>query len=89
MNSSNRANKVKKLIQRDGSKCHYCKCVLNNNNITVDHVIPKSKGGSDRIENLVLSCEFCNYQRSDIDYKEFKDKKDNERKLLLEKLKIK
>lgn len=39
-----------------GSKCHYCQ----KPGATVDHIVPKSRGGMDRLFNYVNSCEPCN-----------------------------
>jgi HNH endonuclease len=46
------------ILKRDGFKCRYCHDgeVL----ITVDHVIPRSLGGSDDPDNLVACCDDCN-----------------------------
>jgi hypothetical protein len=51
------------LIQRDGSICAYCRVPLGKgtgNNTTLDHRVPRSAGGSDDIDNLVLACRPCN-----------------------------
>lgn len=40
--------------------CHYCTDSLPLKQVTLDHVIPLSKGGTNDDENLVLSCLKCN-----------------------------
>ena len=42
---------------RDDYKCVYCG---SSKNLTVDHVRPKSKGGTDTADNLVTACRPCN-----------------------------
>jgi 5-methylcytosine-specific restriction endonuclease McrA len=42
---------------RDGHKCVYCG---SSKNLTVDHIRPKSKGGTDTADNLVTACRPCN-----------------------------
>ena len=49
------------VLRRDGWRCAYCSKVAN----TIDHVQPKSKGGSETWENLVACCFRCNNQKSD------------------------
>lgn len=46
---------------RDNHKCQYCG---STRKLTIDHVIPKSKGGSDDWENLVVACSSCNIKKS-------------------------
>jgi len=43
--------------------CAYCKKPLNENEITIDHKIPLSRGGTNYIENLVPSCMSCNSKK--------------------------
>ncbi|MGX1750497.1 HNH endonuclease [Glutamicibacter protophormiae] len=43
--------------------CCYCSTALTWNTYTVEHLLPRSKGGSDAIENLRPSCGRCNYSR--------------------------
>lgn len=45
--------------------CEYCHSPeqLSANRFTVDHVIPKSLGGSDELDNLTLTCRRCNERR--------------------------
>lgn len=45
--------------------CAYCGRPLKMKNMTVDHLIPKSKGGSNSIENLMPSCQDCNFTKAD------------------------
>ncbi len=59
-------------------KCVFCKKSLARNEATVEHVIPKSKGGLDRYENYHISCEPCNGERGNMDYDEFKSLKQKE-----------
>jgi len=39
--------------------------------LQVEHIIPKSRGGSDRVLNLTLSCNYCNQQKGDRTAAEF------------------
>lgn len=41
-------------------RCAYCERELTFENATIDHVTPRSKGGSNHRSNSVLSCETCN-----------------------------
>jgi hypothetical protein len=45
--------------------CYWCKRELTKENMTLEHKIPLSKGGSNRIDNLTLACKECNKQRAD------------------------
>jgi len=55
--------------ERDNYKCHYC----GNKGNTVDHVIPKSKGGEFTEENLVRCCGDCNLEKGSMSYEEYKE----------------
>lgn len=64
---------LKNLADLHGYYCHYCRVKFDRRleKATRDHVIPRAKGGSSRIENLVLSCEWCNLRKREMDYDEF------------------
>lgn len=49
------------VIDRDGYKCQHCKI---DKSLTVDHIFPLSKGGSDELDNLQLLCRSCNSKKS-------------------------
>lgn len=51
-----------RIYKRDGHRCVYCG---NSKQLTIDHVIPKSKGGKNTWENLVTCCTKCNLKKSD------------------------
>lgn len=51
-----------RIYRRDGHKCVYCG---STKNLTLDHVIPKSRGGSNDWVNLVTSCFKCNLKKAD------------------------
>jgi len=62
----NEANYKKYVYVRDNYKCQYCGKECRNSDLTVDHVIPKSKGGSNSWTNLVTSCVACNNRKADM-----------------------
>ena len=48
------------LAIRDEYRCGYCGQEHNFPDLTIDHVIPRSKGGKSTWENCVISCKPCN-----------------------------
>ena len=50
------------VFARDDWTCQYCGA---RSNLTVDHVIPRSKGGLSSWENIVASCAPCNRRKGD------------------------
>ena len=52
--------KLSSLLFNQGGKCFYCDAVLDIDEATIDHVVPKSKGGSDDLNNLVVCCKYAN-----------------------------
>ena len=51
------------LWLRDKGQCQYCSKKITLSNCTVDHVMPKSKGGKHVWNNIVLSCSTCNQKK--------------------------
>jgi 5-methylcytosine-specific restriction endonuclease McrA len=49
------------VLRRDNSKCGYCGSAAT----TIDHVLPRSRGGKDTWENLVACCLRCNNLKGD------------------------
>lgn len=49
------------VLRRDGQRCGYCAAGAT----TIDHVIPRSRGGADSWENLVACCLRCNNLKGD------------------------
>jgi 5-methylcytosine-specific restriction endonuclease McrA len=51
----------KNIIKRDKHRCQYCGTASGP--VTVDHIIPKQRGGRDTWENLVCACVRCNTKK--------------------------
>lgn len=51
------------VLLRDNFKCAYCG--INSKKLTIDHVIPRSRGGSHTYENTVACCLSCNMKKGD------------------------
>jgi len=54
------------LFLRDQFKCQYCGNNFNTKYLTFDHIIPKSKGGKTKWENVVAACSKCNLKKSNL-----------------------
>lgn len=60
------------LINKFGAVCSYCGTTLETmKDITLDHIQPVSKGGSDLLDNFQLACYDCNHMKSDMPLEEF------------------
>ncbi len=51
------------LFARDGHRCQYCGEYRPTNQLSLDHVIPRSRGGETNWENVVCSCVTCNTRK--------------------------
>lgn len=55
-----------RVLHRDGYRCAYCGSAPEDISIlTLDHVVPRSKGGQTCYENVVTACAACNQQKAD------------------------
>jgi 5-methylcytosine-specific restriction endonuclease McrA len=73
-----RALSRKNILLRDRNTCQYCGVLLSSADLTLDHVIPRSRGGSSTWENLVACCHPCNRRKgnrllAETDMKLFKE----------------
>jgi 5-methylcytosine-specific restriction endonuclease McrA len=48
------------IFKRDKHTCQYCGKKFSSSELTLDHVIPKSRGGEKRWNNIVAACRKCN-----------------------------
>lgn len=53
------------LFKRDEMTCQYCGGRPGSNELTIDHVLPRSQGGDSSWENCVLACVKCNSRKAD------------------------
>ena len=51
------------VIIRDRFTCQYCETDVSTNTVTMDHVLPISKGGKTTWENIVAACGPCNSRK--------------------------
>lgn len=52
----------REVLRRDAHSCQYCG---SNRRLTLDHVMPRSKGGTHTWDNVVTACEGCNSRKGD------------------------
>lgn len=53
------------LLEKWGRQCAYCDA--ENVPLEIEHIHPKSRGGSDRVSNLTIACHDCNQEKDDQD----------------------
>jgi 5-methylcytosine-specific restriction endonuclease McrA len=57
------------LLEKWQRRCAYCQ--QHSKKLQVEHLVPRSRGGSDRLSNLVLACEACNLKKGKQTAEEF------------------
>ncbi len=60
-----RALSRKNILVRDHHTCQYCHVRFGASDLTLDHVMPRSRGGNNSWENLVACCRRCNNRKGD------------------------
>jgi 5-methylcytosine-specific restriction endonuclease McrA len=51
------------IFRRDKNRCQYCGKIFTRNELSIDHVIPRSYGGKSTWENVVCACYSCNKKK--------------------------
>ena len=51
------------LYRRDGMRCQYCGTRFSTQDLSIDHVVPRSRGGRTSWTNCVLACIQCNVRK--------------------------
>ena len=51
------------VLRRDNYICQYCGRVHASSELTLDHVLPRSRGGKNTWENVVAACKPCNHRK--------------------------
>jgi 5-methylcytosine-specific restriction endonuclease McrA len=52
----------REVLRRDSYSCQYCS---STKHLTIDHVLPRSRGGTHTWDNVVAACERCNHAKGD------------------------
>lgn len=58
------------LFLRDDNQCQYCGSTPGQKDLTIDHVVPRSKGGRTTWDNVALACCSCNSKKGSKDLKD-------------------
>lgn len=53
------------IYRRDNNQCQYCGCRPGTPELSIDHVLPRSRGGKTTWDNCVLACTACNRKKAD------------------------
>lgn len=53
------------VLSRDNYTCQYCGDQPGKGELTIDHVLPRSRGGGHTWENVVAACGSCNHRKGD------------------------
>jgi len=61
----NRATNRARILMRDKHRCQYCGRRGTPFDLTLDHIIPRSRGGQTVAENLCVACKECNNRKGD------------------------
>lgn len=59
------------LLTKFGRTCVYCKGKRGDVHLEVEHIIPRSRGGSNRVSNLTIACHTCNQEKGNLTAEEY------------------
>jgi predicted GIY-YIG superfamily endonuclease len=71
--SKNGFQRIKLRLKKNENKCYYCGKTMTHEEMTIDHLIHKCKGGKNNYNNLRLCCYDCNQEKSDMTEEEFSE----------------
>jgi len=60
LQGKSKALKIKKIVSKKGCHCFFCGNSVDYSKITVEHLHPRSKGGTNHISNLEIAHSYCN-----------------------------
>ena len=71
-----RRNRIIRFFNKQFGQCHYCGTDMTldlgyRNTATIDHVIPRKRGGPTKDWNIVAACYTCNQAKGSKPYKAF------------------
>ena len=64
-------NTRERLLWESAGNCIYCGHPLTSETMEIDHIVPRSKGGTSDYGNKVCSCPHCNARKADMDVAQF------------------
>ncbi len=65
------SGRKRRVAKRDGRRCYLCGATFVLTDLTEEHVVPKSRGGSNNIENIKLACQPCNEAKGNMPLTEY------------------
>lgn len=68
MSSKQNLNKKIHIYSKVNGLCHYCDKPITFEEMTKEHIVPKSKGGTKKLSNMALACIKCNRKRGNENY---------------------
>lgn len=78
----NQRKSKREILFDENPHCKYCSILLRWDNFTLDHIVSRSRGGSNDISNLVVCCFECNNKKGSKSLKDFLKELEDERKIV-------
>ena len=60
------------VFLRDNFTCAYCGNIFDKSKLTIDHIIPKSRGGKSSYLNCITACKRCNLEKGNREVRDFR-----------------
>lgn len=75
--NSKRVKQIKNSLSSNSDTYHCCFCLkpFKLTELTIEHILPKSYGGTNQTINLALSCSSCNNDRNNSNFSAYRDYK--------------